>query len=440
MDQVEKLYTQLTRLADTSSRLEKEAILREYANDTTFTTVLKFLLDNLVTTGISKKKINKDVRICYYEAGSGDYCVEDLLDYFKTHKTGTDDDIAFIQFYIEHLTDDEDYQEFLKSIVTKSLRLGVDVTTCQKIYGKDFIQTLDVMLGTSIENCTIPDNAKIFISQKLNGNRCFYYRDKLYTRQGKEYIGCDHILKDLEKLESAFKMGNSTVDSCVFDGELILEEQGLSDSEAFQKGTGIATSKDKDKSSLKLVIFDTLTTQEFENGVSDLTYEYRRQWLDSYAEIIANLCLKNITIVPRFYAGYDHSEIWKWLEYAESRDMEGIMINLDTPYECKRTKNLIKVKKFYTYDLRVTGVEEGTGRNSGKLGAVIVDFRGNNVRVGSGFNDDQRVNYWQHPELIIGRVIEVKYKEVTRNKQGTESLQFPVFIRVREEGKDVSYD
>ena len=120
MDQVEKLYTQLTRLADTSSRLEKEAILREYANDTTFTTVLKFLLDNLVTTGISKKKINKDVRICYYESESGDYCVEDLLDYFKTHKTGTDDDIAFIQFYIERLTDDDDYQEFLKSIVTKS--------------------------------------------------------------------------------------------------------------------------------------------------------------------------------------------------------------------------------------------------------------------------------------------------------------------------------
>lgn len=120
--------------------------------------------------------------------------------------------------------------------------------------------------------------------------------------------------------------------------------------------------------------------------------------------------------------------------------MEGIMINLDTPYECKRTKNLIKVKKFYTYDLRVTGVEEGTGRNSGKLGAVIVNFKGNDVRVGSGFNDDQRVNYWQHPELIIGRVIEVKYKEVTKNKQGTESLQFPVFIRVREEGKDVSYD
>ena len=162
--------------------------------------------------------------------------------------------------------------------------------------------------------------------------------------------------------------------------------------------------------------------------------------LDSYSEIIANLGLKNITIVPRFYAGHDHSEMWKCLEYAESRDMEVIIINLDTPYECKRTKNLIKVKKFYTYDLRVTGVEEGTGRNSGKLGAVIVDFRGNNVRVGSGFNDDQRVNYWQHPELIIGRVIEVKYKEVTRNKQGTESLQFPVFIRVREEGKDVSYD
>ena len=58
------------------------------------------------------------------------------------------------------------------------------------------------------------------------------------------------------------------------------------------------------------------------------------------------------------YEGYDHSEIWKWLDYAERHDWEGVILNLDTPYECKRTKNLIKVKKFYTYDLKVIGVEE----------------------------------------------------------------------------------
>ena len=121
--------------------------------------------------------------------------------------------------------------------------------------------------------------------------------------------------------------------------------------------------------------------------------------------------------------------------------MEGVMVNLDTPYECKRTKNLIKVKKFYTYDLLVTGVEEGTGKNAGKLGAVIVDFKGNPVKVGSGFTDTQRENIWRCPDMIVGSVIEVKYKEVTKNKDtGLESLQFPVFVGIREDLKEVSYE
>ena len=142
-----------------------------------------------------------------------------------------------------------------------------------------------------------------------------------------------------------------------------------------------------------------------------------------------------------FYEGTDQSQIWKWLDYAEQNDIEGIMVNLNTPYECKRTKNLMKVKKFYTFDLQVVGYEGGSGRLSGNLGSLVVDFKGNSIKVGSGFDDNTRKELWNMRDELIGRVIEIKYKEVSKDKKtGLESLQFPIFKSLREIGKAVSYD
>lgn len=433
---IEELYDAFNELKNTASRNDKEAILKEYGKYEDFKCVLKFLVDPMIVTGISDKKINKQVNIGVYWEDNPDFEFTYLLEWLLTHNTGKDSDIAYINSYLEHITDDEDVIEFMKSIITKSFRAGVDVKTCQKVYGKDFIPTLNVMLGTSIENVTIPNNAWISISQKLNGNRCFYYKGKLYTRQGKEYSRCEHILNDLNIISKTFE------EDMVFDGELILYEKGLSDSEAFQKGTGIANSKDKDKSKLKLVIFDLLPRKEFEEGISKWTYSKRRYVLDKVLRHrIYNHDLYNISVVEMFYEGYDHTQINNCLDYAEAHDMEGVMVNLDAPYQCKRTKDLIKVKKFYTYDLKVIGVEEGTGRNAGKLGAVIVDFKGNRVGVGSGFSDELRESIWKNPSSIIGQIIEVKYKEVTRNKDtGEESLQFPVFVGIRKDKKEISYE
>lgn len=437
------LYNQFNELINTTSRLEKESILRLYEKDNQFRLVLEFLLNGNKVTGISTKKINKTVNIAYSESESGDYDISTLIDYFTENNTGTDDNIAYVQFYASKLaeysaTDDVDYDtilNFIHSIVTKSIKLGVDVKTVQKIYGKDFIKTLDVMLGTSIEHCNIVPHTWISISRKLNGTRCFYYKGHLYSRQSKEFTGCDHIIHDLQVISE-----NSEFKDYVFDGELLLTESGLSDSENFQKGTGIAMSKQDDKSELKLVLFDLLPTSEFEAGKSSKVYSERKHDIQHISELIAQLHLDSIQTVEFVYEGNNTDEIWRALDFAEKNDWEGVMINLNTAYECKRTKNLIKVKKFYTYDLRVTGVEAGTGRNVGRLGAVVVSFKGNEVRVGSGFSDEQRIEFWKHPEMIVNRVIEVKYKEVTKNKNGTESLQFPVFMRIREEGKEVSIE
>ena len=426
MEEVIKLFKQIQ---ETSSLNDKKAIIADNKDNELFKKYLVFLLDGNINTGISNKKINKKVEPSselapYYLCRNSTF--EEVMDYLIKNNTGTDADIYEIQcFLIGH----EEDREFYEQMITKSFRLGADSKVVNSVI-PGLIPTWEVMLGTSIEHCKLPENTWFSLSQKLNGNRCTYYNGDFYTRQNKKYIGLNHIKADIEKIPNA--------KDYVFDGELIYKNnEGLSDSSAFQKGTGIANNKSESKEELKLVLFDVLPKEEFDNKISKDTYKIRKKHLLDLKQYET----ENIEIVQMFYEGTDQSEIWKWLDYCEQHDMEGCMLNLDTPYECKRTKSLMKIKKFYDFDLQIVGYEEGTGRNKGRLGAFVVNYKGNQVKVGSGYNDEERVNFWNKRDKYIGRVITVKYKEISKDKKtGLESLQFPVYCGMRELGKEPSYE
>ncbi len=431
MLEVIKLFKQIQ---STSSLNDKKAIITANKDNELFKKWLVFLLDTNITTGIADSKLKK-VNLNYTKdkATVKLNTFEEVMDYLVENNTGRDEDIANVKGFIyDHYIDDDEFM-FYAQMITKKYRLGADkklVNSC--IEG--LIPTFDVQLGTSIEKTKLNGDEKIFISRKLNGTRCAFIGNKCMTRQGKEYKGLDHIVADLQNLVGA--------DTFV-DGELVYKnKEGLSDSAAFQVGTGLAMSKSDDKSELKLVIFDIFPLEEFWQGKSKQTYSERHKRLkDLQVEIVMEELEENLEVVEMFYEGYDHSEIWKWLDYAENHDYEGCIVNLDTVYECKRTKSLLKVKKFYTYDLEVVGIEEGTGRNKDTLGALVVKYKDNTVNVGSGYTDEERRYYWDNQNEIIGRVIEVKFKEITVDKKtGLESLQFPVHCGLRELGKEPSYD
>lgn len=429
MVEVIKLFKQIQ---ETSSLNEKKEIIINNKDNELFKECLKFLLDGNIITGISTKKIKKKVNPSselapYYLCASSTF--EDVMEYLQKNNTGKDEDIYEIQSFL--LGHEED-REFYEQMITKSFRLGADAKLVNKCI-PGLIPTFDVMLGTPIDKVKLKGDEQIFISRKLNGTRCAFIGDKCMTRQGKEYKGLNHIIKDL------YRLG---LRNCFVDGELLYKnEERLSDSEAFQKGTGIAMSKDTDKSDLKLVIFDVFPLEEFWSGKSKESYYKRKKMLLEVKEDIELFDeAKNIEVVQMCYEGTDHSQIWKWLDYAEENDWEGIILNLDMPYECRRTKNLIKVKKFFSCDIKCTGVEEGSGRNKGTLGALVCDYKGNKVNVGSGFSDEDRKRIWQHPEDIIGKIITVKYKEETKNKDGGISIQFPVFETVRFDKNEASYN
>lgn len=421
LEEVIRLFKQIQ---ETSSINDKKAIIVANKDNELFKKCLVFLLDGNINTGISNKKINKKVEQSselapYYLCMNSTF--DEVMNYLSKNNTGTDVDIYEIQCFLGGHEEDRDFYE---QMITKSFRLGADskvVNDC--IPG--LIPTFEIQLGTSVEKCKLIDGTYISISHKMNGTRCVYINGQMKSRQNKLYSGLEHIIADIKNLG---------LNDFFIDGELVYKnEEGLSDSEAFQKGTGIAMSKNNDKSQLKLVVFDIFPKEEFLNlHTSKKTYKERRKDLDKLEKSINASNITNLSVVERLYEGYDHSQIWKWLDYADlTMGWEGIMINLDTPYECKRTKNLIKVKRFFENDLRCTNVNIATtGKYKGIMGSITCNYFNNTVDIGSGFNDEQRKYYTEHPEEIVGKIVSIKYKEETQNKSGGKSLQFPVYMGI----------
>lgn len=417
------LMKTVSDLKSISSTNEKKKFLEEHINDEEFIHLLKFLLDARKITGISKAKLNKKVKTDV-EIIPRLNDMDELYSYLVANNTGTDANILACQRMIEEHAQTVGEKKFIGDIITKSLKLGVDVKLVNSVYGKGFIPVHEVQLGSPRDKLRLKNGEEFWLTQKLNGTRATYINGKLISRQGIEFKGLEHIIEELSNYGEDY----------IFDGELIRKNiDGLSDNENFTIGTGIINSDEEDKSCIEFVIFDMVDKFDFlMRGKSKQDYRIRRSMLNVVAEDCRNC--DNVRIVPVIYYGSDPNMIDHYLEYAESMGWEGLMLNKNAPYVCKRTTDLIKIKKFKYSDLKIIGYEEGTNKYEGMLGAVIVDYKGNTVNVGSGFTDEQREEYWKIREELIGKIVEVKYKDVTKDKKtGLESLQFPVFQRIRED-------
>jgi len=416
-------------LAQTSSSNAKRDILAANSGNERFAQCLDYLLNPFLITGISSKKISKEVeRIPTAEFSS----FPQLMEYLFSNNTGSDEVIANIRHFLSGF--DRDMRDFYSSIITKSVKIGCDIKSVNKAFGKEFIPQWEVQQSYNIDKSPLKANEWFSLSQKLNGVRGTFFEGKLISRQGKEFIGLDHITRDIRRM---FPDAENTV----LDGELIrINNEMLSDNENFRMGTGILSQDDADKSGIRLIVFDILPKSEFIEGESRLTYMNRVEELRKLGGLITEFGINSVAVVDIVYSGFDAGMIDYYLDKMVSEDKEGLMLNRDCKYYRKRHNGILKVKRFYTVDLRVVAVEEGSGRLSGKLGAFVVTYKGNDLNVGSGMTDQQRDDFWEQRDALTGRVIEVKYKEESSDKKtGRPSLQFPIFVSLREEGKEESY-
>lgn len=430
-----KLDAMVKALQKTKKKTDKTRILLDARKDfedeaeaEELMAFFRFLLDPAIVTGLSDAKINKkvtakpDIEIQYLICGY-------LYIMRAGHNTGSDASIATIQNYLHK---NPEHEEFLKRLFTKNLPIGVEASTINKVYGEEIIPVWEVQQGYPIDKYKFKKGELIFASRKLNGVRGTYFRGNIISRQAQKFEGLDHIIKDIEEIIGT---------DYAVDGELIRKNvDGLTDGQNFRETISIINSDGNDKSLIKFVVFDIVPVDEFEKDACTEKYSVRKKRLLDLKNKIQKNGTQNIEVVQMVYEGTDVNDVYDWLDYAVKHDWEGLVVNRQVPYRRTRHNGCLKVKRFYTVDLQITAIEEGQNRLDGTMGALVVDYKGNELRIGSGFDDATRTAVWENPDNYIGKIVECKYKETSKNKEtGNESLQFPVFVRFRDDKSEVSY-
>ena len=402
---------------------KKQELLKDMMSNKAFARVLYFAFNDYIVTGLSSKKINK--KLDYKTKNEFGNDITTLMWYLLENNTGKDVDIAIVQAFIE---DNLEHKDFIVDLVTKNIKVGITATTINKVR-PNFIPEFGVQLANSYDMKYV-DGKDFIITLKLDGSRMIAIKEndevKFFSRQGKE-------ITELVEIEDEFK----EFPNGVYDGELLAIGE-FEDSKSQFKETMKRSRIKGEKTGLKFMIYDFISDiDDFKNGKDETKCIDRKNNVRDIINVFGKS--EFIQYLEPLYVGSDIKRITMHSDLVIKQGQEGIMINLcESPYETKRVNHLLKVKEFYTLDLRVIDKKEGTNRNKGKLGALVVDYKGFEVSVGSGYTDTLREELW-NDEDIIGRVIEISYFEETCDKEGNLSLRFPVFIRVRELGKEVSY-
>ena len=328
--------------------------------------------------------------------------------------------------YLMALASQAEWNHWYRRILIKDLRCGVTEKTINKF--SDYpVPVFECMLADDSAKHEKKLKGNVLLEPKLDGVRvvviCDVDRDEvvLMSRNGKELTNFPHINQQFDD------MLDQLSESTVFDGEIM--------SENFQVLMREIHRKDGAKTEdAVLNLFDCLTLKEFKMGGSKTPIIERKKMLEGFK------LGDNMQRVE--YVECDLTEDRdRFLDYNKlcvDKGYEGIMVKPITgAYECKRSTLWLKVKPFIEVSLTVVDTEEGTGRNAGKLGALIVEGTdmGKFIRtnVGSGLTDKDRESYWADKDKLIGQVVEIRADAITQNQDAVNeySLRFPRFLRFR---------
>ena len=415
-----------------NSRLNKEDIIRAQATagNTEFFEGCKLALDSMITFGV--KQVGESTVEGQGLSWDGFKQLADLLS--TRQLTGN---VAQLAIEVARGTATKDqWNYWYRRILIKDLRCGVSEKTINKVVEKNYAENYSIgvfscQLAHDSANHESKVTGKKFIEVKLDGVRviAIVYPTglvSLFSRNGKSLDNFPLVEQQLSKVAGTF------TEPMVLDGEVM--------SSSFQDLMKQIHRKDDVKSSdAVLNLFDILTLNEFTLGRSSVTQEQRSEQVYHWHKANKDH-LPNVTVVGHELVDLDTLE--GQLRYKEINQQaiqggyEGIMLkDPEAGYECKRSVAWLKLKPFIEVSLEVTDVEEGTGRNQGRLGAVVCsgqdDGRTITVNCGSGFSDNDRTVYWANRADLLGQIVEVRADAITQNQDGTYSLRFPRFLRFR---------
>ena len=324
--------------------------------------------------------------------------------------------------------------ESIYKIIDKNL----DIRAGDKVINKaipGLIPTFSVALAKEYDGKCDWQNDNWWASRKLDGVRCLAvvnYEGEctLYSRMGKE-------LTTLNKVKEAIEA--TGIINTVFDGEIcLIDENGNEDFQGVMKQL---RRKDHQIENPAYMIFDMIHKPNFENQEGGPILSERLRALRGF--LTSRFINSDILRYTHQYVITDGRHFDKWSQLATDNKWEGFMLRKDVPYEGKRTKNLLKVKKFFDAEYEVIDfdiddheiVVNGRSETVPMLSQVWIEHKGHKVKVGSGWTHEQRLQYIDGS--IVGKVITVQYFEETKNDKGGISLRFPTVKIVHGDKREV---
>ena len=423
----------IKKLEADNSRLAKEAVLLEAMEEglDEFFEGVRMALDALVTFGVKQVPERSDILT---GQGLSWPVFKELADKLANRELTGHAARDAIELAMGIATT-EQWNGFYRRILIKDLRCGMSEKTVNKV-AKQFPQYAVPVFTCALAHDSAKHEKKMTgvkqIEIKLDGVRVITIirgnKVEMFSRNGKQFHNFGHIIKELE---TVLKTNPAPYD-LMLDGEVM--------SANFQDLMKQVHRKESvEANDAVLHLFDLAPLADFQNGGWTKPQAFRsaavKAWVNQHTDI-----LQHVTALDWEEVNLDtpkgEARFVELNKAAVEGGYEGVMIkDVDAPYECKRTLAWLKAKPFIEVTLEVVDVEEGTGRNEGRLGALVCsgedDGRNIQVNCGSGFSDTDRDDYWTHRSSIVGNLVEVRADAVTQNQDGTYSLRFPRFKTFR---------
>ena len=428
----------IAKLEADNSRLAKEEVIVEAMEEELdeFFEGVKMALDPLVTFGVKQVPQKEENEVLSAQGLAWPTFKELARNLIDRKLTGHNARDAII--LCKDLATAEQWNGFYRRILIKDLRCGVSEKTVNKVAKKIgmpqySIPTFTCSLAHDSANHEKKMVGKKQIEVKLDGVRVLTIirgnKVEMFSRNGKQFHNFDHII---EEIKEVLKDNQAPYD-LVLDGEVMSANFQDLMKQIHRKET-------VQNSDAVLHLFDICPLEDFKKGKWDKPQSFRsaatKAWVEKHSSVLKHVQALEWEEVD-LSTPEGNKRFVELNKTAVDGGYEGVMIkDIDAPYECKRTHAWLKAKPFIEITLKVVDVEEGTGRNEGRLGAIIVEGEDDgynyHLNCGSGFTDDQRSSFWADRTNIIGSLVEIRADARSKSQDSeTYSFRFPRFKTFR---------
>ena len=424
LNRLDSFITETNKTNKTNKKLE---VIGKYPD---LKEIFKYVNDSQITFGITSKNFKKYVQSKKNKPFKNFISLYKLLDALKNREITGDTAAASLKEFILQFPQ---HKENILRVVDKNLKTRTNTKAINKVF-PGLIKVFEVALAQKYQEKRIDKKTNYYLSRKLDGVRCIcYYEDygkkiTFYSRAGNKFVD-KHGTCSLTELFEPLRQVFQGLESVILDGEIcIVNDNGIEEFQSIMKQIK------KHVFNPRYYIFDILKRKEFESGKSIETFAKRYRRLQSFQDEH-----EAIKILPQYIMTKENFTRMK--EHAAKKSWEGLMIRKDARYKSDRSYDLMKYKQFFdeefkvkqiiTGPIRITSKKTGLEETITAMTAVIIDFY--NTQVGSGFSLDDRINFYKHPEKIIGKKITVQYFEKTTNQDNNDlSLRFPTYKGIRD--------